>query len=57
MKLDEVSYSGEGVLVESTSSGRPSIKWWDWVVILQSKALTHNCSCLKKVQGQKWRRT
>jgi hypothetical protein len=29
---------------------------WDVVAIPQSKALTHNCSCLKELQGQKWRK-
>jgi hypothetical protein len=28
----------------------------DGVAIPQSKTLTHNCSFLKELQGQKWRR-
>jgi hypothetical protein len=50
--LDEVLYSGEGELVEFTSSGGTGHK----VAIPQSKSLTQNCSCLKELQGQKWRR-
>jgi hypothetical protein len=48
--------SVERKLVESTSVERQGIKWRDGVAIPQSKTLTHNCSCLKELQGQKWRR-
>ena len=34
---------------------RQDIKCKVGVVIPQSKALTHNCYCLKEQQGQKWR--
>jgi hypothetical protein len=52
--LDEMPYSEERELVEPTSirktehqgMGLPS----------QSKTLTQNCSCLKELQGQKWKR-
>ena len=55
--LDEMPHSGEKELVEPTSSKRQGIKWKDGVVISQSKTLTQNCSCLKDLQGEKWRRT
>jgi hypothetical protein len=32
---------------------RQDIKWRDRVVIPQSKTMTHNCSSLKELQGQK----
>ena len=35
---------------------RQGLKWRDRVTNLQSKILTQNCSCLKELQGQKWRR-
>ena len=54
--MDEVLYSGEGELVESTTSEGQDIKWRDGVAIPQSKALTQNCFCLKGLQGQTWRR-
>jgi hypothetical protein len=44
----------EKELEESTS--RLFLKWRDRVTKPQSKFLTQNCSCLKELQGQKWRR-
>ena len=35
---------------------KQGIKWKGGVVIPQSKTLTQNCSCIKELQGQKWRR-
>jgi hypothetical protein len=55
--LDEMPYSGERALVEPTSSKKTQHRVRDWVAIPQSKTLTQNCSCLKELQGQKWRRT
>jgi hypothetical protein len=53
--LDEILYSGERELVEFTSSRKWGIKWRAVVATPQSKTLTYTCSCLKKLQGQKWR--
>jgi hypothetical protein len=55
--LDKVLYSGEGELVESTSSGGTGIKWSDGVAILYTKPLIQNSSCLKHLQGQNCRST
>jgi hypothetical protein len=35
---------------------RQGLKWRGRVTNPQSKFLTQNCSCLKELQGQKWRR-
>ena len=51
--LDEMSYSGERELVELTSSRKTGHQVRDEVAIPQSKILTHNCSCLKELQGKK----
>jgi hypothetical protein len=47
-------YSGERELVEPTSSGKTEYQVREWVAIPQSKTLTHNCSCLKELQGWEW---
>jgi hypothetical protein len=54
--LDEIPYNGERKPSESTSIERQGIRWKDEVAIPQLKILTQNCSCLKELQGQKWRR-
>ena len=53
--LNEMFYNGERELVELTSSRKTGHQVRDRV-ILQSKILTHSCSSLKELQGQKWRR-
>jgi hypothetical protein len=54
--LDEMPYSGERELVESTSSRKKGHQVEGWGCIPQSKTLTQNRSCLKELLGQKWRR-
>ena len=54
--LDEMPDSGEGELVEPTSGRKTGHQRRGGVAISQSKTLTHNCSCLKELQGQNWRR-
>jgi hypothetical protein len=49
-------YSRERESVEPTSSRKTGHQVKDGVAISQPKALTHNCSCLKELEGQKWRR-
>jgi hypothetical protein len=49
-------YIGEKELVEATSSRKTGHQIRDGVAIPMPKSLTHNCSCLKEMQGQKWRR-
>jgi hypothetical protein len=49
-------YSGERELEEPTSSRKTEHQVRDGVAIPQLKALTHNCSYLKELQGWKWRR-
>ena len=49
--LDEMPYSRE--LEESTFSTKTGHQVRDDIAIPQSKTLTHNCSCVKEVQGQK----
>jgi len=49
-------YSGERELLELTSSRETGHQVKDGVAIPQSKPLTQNCSCVKELQGQKWRR-
>jgi hypothetical protein len=51
--LNEKLYSGEKELIEPTSSGKTRHQVRDGVAI----PLTHNCSHLKELQRQKWRRT
>jgi hypothetical protein len=48
--------SREMELVEPTSSRKTGHQVKDGVAIPQSTTLTHNCSCLKELQEQKWRR-
>jgi hypothetical protein len=62
----ELCPSGRCHLLEQTSSYSTPLKtpqpeapqeiWHNSVAISQSKTRTHNCSCLKEPQGQKWRR-
>ena len=54
--LDEIPYSGKMEHVEPTSRVKTENQVRDGVAIPQSKTLTHNCSCLKELQEQKWRR-
>jgi hypothetical protein len=54
--LYEMPYSGERELVEPTSSKKTGHQVRDGVTIPQSKTLTHSCSCMKDLQGWKWRR-
>jgi hypothetical protein len=54
--LDETPYSGEWELVEPTSSRKTGHQVRNGIPIPQSK-LTHNCFCLKELQGWKWRGT
>jgi hypothetical protein len=54
--IDEMPCSGERELVEPTSSRKSGHQERDLVAIPQSKTLIHNCSCLKELQGQKWKR-
>jgi hypothetical protein len=49
-------YSRERELVESISSRKTGHQVRDGVAIPQSKTLTQNCSCVKELQGQKWRK-
>jgi hypothetical protein len=56
MDLDEMPYSRERQLVELASSRKTGHPVRDGVALPQSKTLTHNCSCLKELQGQRWRR-
>jgi hypothetical protein len=49
--LDELFYSRE-----PTSSRKTGHQVREGVAIPQSKTLTHNCSCLKVLQGQKWKK-
>jgi hypothetical protein len=51
--LDEMPYIGERELIEPTSSRKTGYQVRDGVAIPQSKTLTHNCSCLKELQGWK----
>ena len=54
--LDEMPYTGEREVVEPTSSLKTCNQVRGGVAIPQSKTLTHICSCLKELHGQKWRR-
>ena len=53
--LDEMAYSGERELVESTSSRKTGHQVEGWGCHPTVKTLTQNCSCLKELQGCKWR--
>jgi hypothetical protein len=46
-------YSRERELIDSTSSRKMGHQMREEVAIL--KTLTYNCSCLKELQGWKWR--
>jgi hypothetical protein len=50
-------YSEKRELEEPTSSRKNGHQVRDGVAIPQSKSLTHNCSCLKELQGQNRKRT
>jgi hypothetical protein len=54
--LDEMLYRGEREHVDPTSSRETGHQVSDNVAIPQSE-LTHHCSCLKELQGWKWRGT
>jgi hypothetical protein len=54
--LDEIPNSGEREIVKPTSSRKTGHQAEGWVAIPQSNTLTQNFSCLKELQGQKWRR-
>ena len=56
MPLDEMPNSGKRGLVETTSSRKTGHQMRDGVAFPQSKTLTHNCSGLKEMWGQKWRK-
>jgi hypothetical protein len=53
MTLDEMPDSKERELIEPTSSRKIGHQVKGRFTIPQS--LTHNCSCLKELQGLKWR--
>ena len=54
--LDEMLNSRKRELIEPTSSRKIGHQVRDGIAIPQSKTLTHICSCLKELHGQKWRR-
>jgi hypothetical protein len=54
--LDEMTNSEEMEFVEFISNRKIGHQVRERVAIPQSKTLTQNCSCLKELQGQKWRR-
>jgi hypothetical protein len=56
MTLAKMPNSGERVLKSLPPGDRGYLKPRDRVMNPQSKLLTQNCSCLKKLQGQKWKR-
>jgi hypothetical protein len=47
---------GRGILESPTPVERQDMMWKNGVAIPQSKSLAQNCSCLPKLQRQKWRR-
>jgi hypothetical protein len=55
--LGEMYYTEEREVVEPTSSRKTGHKMRNDFTIPQSKTLTQHCSCLKELQGQKWRRS
>ena len=50
-------YSEDSKFVEPTSSRKTGHEVRNQVSIPQSRTLTLNCTCLKDLQGQKWRST
>jgi len=54
--LDETPHSGERELVEPTYSRKTGHQMRDGLARPQSKPLTHNCPCMKELQGQNRRR-
>ena len=54
--LEEMSYSGERVPVESTSRRKKGHQVGGWSCHPAVKTLTHNCSCLKKTAGMEMER-
>jgi hypothetical protein len=54
--LDEMPDSRKKEIIEPTSSRKTGHQAEGWVAIPQSNTLTQNFSCLKELQGQKWRR-
>jgi hypothetical protein len=53
---DEMAYSGERELLESTYSRKKGYQVEGYGCHPLSKTLTQNCSCLKELQCQNWRR-
>jgi hypothetical protein len=54
--VDEMPNSGEKEFIESTSSRKTEHQVEGWGCHPTVKKLTQNVSCLRKLQGQKWRR-
>ena len=54
--LDEMSDSVKRELVEPTASRKTGHQVRDRFAVPQSRVLTQNCSCLKVLHGQKWRK-
>jgi hypothetical protein len=53
--LDEMPYSRERELIEPTSYRKTGHQVWEGGCHSTVKTLTNNCSCLKELQGKKWR--
>jgi hypothetical protein len=54
--LDEMPNSGERECVKFTSSRKTGYQVEGWGCHPTVKTLTQNCSCLKELQGWKWKR-
>ena len=54
--LDEMFYSGEGEFIESTPSVGRGHQMEGWGCNHTVKSSDQNCSCVKELQGRKWRR-
>jgi hypothetical protein len=52
----KMPYSREKELIEPTSNRKTGYQVRDGVAMPQSKPLNNNFSCLKELQGQKWKR-
>jgi hypothetical protein len=53
--FDEMHNSRERERIESTSSRKTGHQSEGWVYHPTVTPLTHNCFCLKELQGRKWR--